>query len=142
MRSLVWCALSALLAGWSPVLEAQLPDREPVLGSVDTDRDGSLSAGEIENALQAEHVPAHRLVTTVDAFEDPQLAAREHFISVEHGDLGAVTIENSRMRFSATPARVAAAGPTFGQHNQHVLTEILGLDDEEFTELLVEGVLA
>lgn len=45
------------------------------------------------------------------------------------------------MRFSATPARVVAPGPTFGQHNQQVLTEILGLGEEEFVELLAAGVL-
>jgi benzylsuccinate CoA-transferase BbsF subunit len=95
----------------------------------------------IERALQAEGVPVHRLVTTLDAFEDPQLAAREHFLQVEHGELGTVLVENSRMRFSATPACVTAAGPTFGQHNQQVLTEILGLGDDRYVELLAEGVL-
>ena len=67
--------------------------------------------------------------------------AREHLVTVEHPEFGPVPIENSRMRFSATPARVTAPGPTFGQHNQQVLTEILGLSEEEFIELLAEGVL-
>ena len=96
---------------------------------------------EIERLLQAEGVPVHRASTTADIFDDPQLQAREHLITVEHGELGEVPIENSRMRFSATPARVTSAGPTFGQHNQHVLTEILGLSEEEFVELLAAGVL-
>ena len=96
---------------------------------------------EIEQALQAKSVPAHRLTTMVDVFADPQLAAREHLITVQHGELGDVPIENSRMRFSATPARVTSAGPTFGQHTQHVLTDILGVGDEEVVELMAEGVL-
>ena len=79
---------------------------------------------EIERALLDVGVPVHRLVTTFDAFEDPQLAAREHFVQVEHGELGPVPVENSRMRFSATPARVTTAGPTFGQHNQQVLDRV------------------
>ena len=96
---------------------------------------------EIEQLLQAEGVPVHRATTSTDAFADPQLQARDHIVTVEHAELGRVPIENSRMRFSATPARVTAPGPTFGQHNQQVLTEILGLSDDEFVELLAEGVL-
>lgn len=96
---------------------------------------------EIERALQAKGVPVHRLTTMADAFSDPQLAAREHFVTVEHGELGPVPVENSRMRFSATPARVTAAGPTFGQHTEQVLTEILGIGEEEMVDLLADGVL-
>jgi crotonobetainyl-CoA:carnitine CoA-transferase CaiB-like acyl-CoA transferase len=96
---------------------------------------------EIERLLQAEGVPVHRATTSTDAFADPQLRAREHMVTVEHGELGEVPVENSRMRFSATPARVTSPGPTFGQHNEQVLTEILGLGDEEFVELLAAGVL-
>jgi benzylsuccinate CoA-transferase BbsF subunit len=95
---------------------------------------------DIERELQALRVPAHRLTTMADAFEDPQLAYREHFVTVEHGELGGVVVENSRMRFSATPAHVTSAGPTFGQHTQQVLTDILGVSEEEFVELLAEGV--
>jgi crotonobetainyl-CoA:carnitine CoA-transferase CaiB-like acyl-CoA transferase len=96
---------------------------------------------EIERLLQAECVPVHRATTSTDAFADPQLRAREHIVTVAHPELGPVPVENSRMRFSATPARVTAPGPTFGQHNEQVLTEILGLSDEEFVELLAAGVL-
>ncbi|MDP9236804.1 MAG: CoA transferase [Chloroflexota bacterium] len=96
---------------------------------------------DIEQLLQAEGVPIHRVTTSTDVFADPQLRAREHIINVEHAELGQVPVENSRMRFSATPARVTASGPTFGQHNQQVLTEILGLSEEEFVDLLAEGVL-
>ncbi len=96
---------------------------------------------DIEKLLQAEGVPVHRATTSSDAFADPQLIARDHIVTVEHAELGQVPIENSRMLFSATPARVTAPGPTFGQHNQQVLTEILGLSENEFVELLAEGVL-
>ena len=98
-------------------------------------------ADEIEQLLQAAGVPVHRATTSSDAFADPQLRARDHFVTVEHPELGAVPIENSRMRFSATPACVTAPGPTFGRHNQQVLTEILGMSQEEFVELLADGVL-
>jgi crotonobetainyl-CoA:carnitine CoA-transferase CaiB-like acyl-CoA transferase len=110
---------------------------DAVIGAWTATRD----VDEIERLLQAEGVPVHRATTSTDAFADPQLQAREHLVTVEHAELGQVPIENSRMRFSATPARVSAPGPTFGEHNQQVLTEILGLSDEEFVELLAAGML-
>ena len=51
------------------------------------------------------------------------------------------TIENSRMIFSDTPARVKAPGPVFGQHNEEVLRDVLGYSDEEVLELVTNGVL-
>ena len=96
---------------------------------------------EIEDVLQAARVPVHRASASADVLADPQLAARRHFIEVEHAELGPVTIENSRMVFSATPAHVDSPGPVFGQHNEQVLRDILGYSEDEFTDLLVAGVL-
>ena len=96
---------------------------------------------ELEDALQAVSVPCHRVSCSPDLLTDPQLADRRHFIEVPHPDLGPVVVENSRRRFSATPAAVSRPGPTLGQDNEHVLREILGMDDEEITALLVAGAL-
>ncbi|MEO6045108.1 MAG: CoA transferase, partial [Tepidiformaceae bacterium] len=96
---------------------------------------------EIENRLQVAGVPCHRVSGSADVSVDPQLVARQHFIEVAHPELGPVVVENSRMRFSATPAAVSRPGPTLGQDNEHVLREILGMDDEAITALLVAGAL-
>ncbi|MEP7216650.1 MAG: CoA transferase [Anaerolineaceae bacterium] len=96
---------------------------------------------EVEDLLQAAGVPCHRVSSSSDLMADPQLIARKHFIEVPHAELGPVPIENSRMVFSETPAQVVRPGPTFGQDNDFVLRELLGLDDEEITALLVAGAL-
>lgn len=96
---------------------------------------------DIERALQAEGVPVHRLSTSADLFADPQLAARQHFVEVTHPQLGRVPVEASRMVFSATPAVVRRPGPTFGQDNEVVLRELLGLSDDELAEYVAAGAL-
>ena len=101
----------------------------------------SREVDEIENLLQAAGVPCHRVSGSADVSVDPQLAAREHFIEVAHPELGPVVVENSRMRFSETPAVVARPGPTLGQDNDYVLRELLGMEDEEITALLIAGAL-
>jgi crotonobetainyl-CoA:carnitine CoA-transferase CaiB-like acyl-CoA transferase len=45
------------------------------------------------------------------------------------------------MRFSRTPATAAWPGPEIGQHNDRVLHELLGLTDEEITELVIDEAL-
>lgn len=99
------------------------------------------TAAEAEAALQMAGVPVHRVAGSPDLIADPQLAARGHFATVPHGELGDVVVETSRMRFSATPSVVTRAGPTLGQDNDRVLHEILGLSDDEVTELLMAGAL-
>lgn len=121
-------------------LEARVANR-PALDAAIGAWTSARRENEIEELLQAAHVPAHRASTSADVLADPQLAARGHFIEVEHAEFGPVTIENSRMVFSDTPAQVLSPGPVFGQHSEQVLRDILGYSEEEFTDLLVAGVL-
>lgn len=95
----------------------------------------------IETRLQAVGVPVHRSAVSIDLCADPQLAAREHFVTVPHPELGPIPIENSRMRFSDTPARVTRPGPMCGEHNDQILRDILGYGDAEIAALTAAGVI-
>jgi benzylsuccinate CoA-transferase BbsF subunit len=110
--------------------------------------DATLSAWTVEHdtrdvvlRLQAAGVPAHRVISSADAFVDPQLKFRGHFVTVEDSALGRVPIEGSRLRFSHARAQVTRSGPAIGQDNDSVLREILGMDDEEIVELTLSGAL-
>lgn len=95
---------------------------------------------DLETRLQSANVPAHRVSTSQDAFEDAQLAARGHFVSVEHPGLGSMPYENTRALLSATPARPGLC-PTLGLHNTYVLREVLDLPDDEITALVIAGAI-
>ena len=45
------------------------------------------------------------------------------------------------MRFSRTPAIARWAAPEIGQHNDYVLSELLGLTDQEIIELISDEAL-
>jgi crotonobetainyl-CoA:carnitine CoA-transferase CaiB-like acyl-CoA transferase len=98
-------------------------------------------AGAVEEILQRARVPVHRVNTSEDCFADPQLQFREHIVTVEHPELGLIPIESSRLRFSRPTPQIARPGPTFGQDNDHVLRELLGMTDEEIIELTIAGAL-
>jgi crotonobetainyl-CoA:carnitine CoA-transferase CaiB-like acyl-CoA transferase len=96
---------------------------------------------EAERELQTAGVPAHAVQNSSEAIDDPQLLHHGHFVRLPHPVLGETTVEGSRFRLSRTPARIERAGPTFGQHNFEVLTELLGYDAEQAAELAASGVL-
>lgn len=99
------------------------------------------SRADAEAALIAEGVPAHRVLSSVDASSDAQLGHLRYFHAVEQPELGEVTVEGSRIRLSATPAQVRGHAPAIGEHNELVLKEILGMGDEEVIELVASGAM-
>ena len=90
--------------------------------------------------LQQVGVPAGIVEDGEDFHKDPQLKHRGRFIKLNHPEMGAHFYEDSSWRFSRTPAEVKRS-PLFAEHNEYVYTKILGLPDEEFAQLLAEGVL-
>jgi hypothetical protein len=68
-------------------------------------------------------------------------ALRSRRCRLEHPICGRVPLEGSRMRLSATPGQVTHPGPTLGQHNDHVLRDLLGLHDDEIEQLVVAGAI-
>ncbi len=141
-----WRALSGLAGrAWNKDArfatgEARLENRAPLdeaIAAWSADHDGMI----LEAALQDAGVPAHRVATSADCFADPQLQHRGHFVELDHDVVGPVPFEHSRFRLSRTPAPTPRVVPTLGQDNQQVLCELLGLDDEAITELVIAGAV-
>ena len=91
--------------------------------------------------LQAAGVPAGVVQTNQDIMEkDPQLKHRQHFLPLEHPELGIALHQRWPIRLSLTPEQVRRA-PLLGEHTELVCTKILDMGDEEFGELVAAGVL-
>lgn len=88
--------------------------------------------------LQAHGVPAGVVQNARDLHEDPQLVYRHHYWFHEHPEIGYHAYDGPSFRLSATPGAVTRPAPQLGQHTEEVLKE-LGLSDEEYVELLVQG---
>ena len=91
--------------------------------------------------LEAKGIPASRVFRAPDMLEDPQFAAREAIISVEHPVFGPVRMQNAFPKLSATPGRVRWPGPTLGQHTDAVLAERCGCSPARIAELKALGVI-
>jgi crotonobetainyl-CoA:carnitine CoA-transferase CaiB-like acyl-CoA transferase len=96
---------------------------------------------EVEAALQVVGVPVHGVQNSAACWRDPQLVHRNHYLTVEHPVHGSCVVEGSRIVLSRTPAVVRRANPSMGEHNDHVLRDLLGYDDDKVTELVIAGAL-
>jgi len=100
----------------------------------------SRSAEDVMRFLQRAGVPAGVVANAQDLHTDPHLLQREHLVRLDHPEMGLRTYTAPAFRLSATPHSMRRA-PLLGEHTHQVAGEFLGLTDEEFAELLADGVL-
>ena len=93
--------------------------------------------------LEKLQVPCGPVNTIKDVFDDPQIQHREMEISMPHplSGKGDVSLIGSPVKMSATPVSYRHAPPTLGQHTNEILAEMLGMDEEECSELAQKGVV-
>ena len=92
-------------------------------------------------ALQKARVPAGLAQTAKDLMErDPQLAAREHFVTVDHAEMGPVVYNGIPYKLSRTPGGIQRSAPLLGEHNDLVFREWLGVDDAEMQRMQAADV--
>jgi len=102
---------------------------------------GSRTLVDANEALRANDVPATPIYTMADIFADPQYAARDMLLEVPEPTLGAVTMAGIVPKLSATPGSVRWAGHAVGQDTRSVLSERLGLSDDDLERLKSDGVV-
>ncbi|MBI4307601.1 MAG: CoA transferase [Chloroflexi bacterium] len=91
--------------------------------------------------LQRAGVAAMPSMSAKDLVEDEHLCARGAYVTVEHPELGRQTVVGVPWKLSRTPATIRRPGPLFGEHNQDVFGNLLGLPPGEVERLTKAGVL-
>ncbi len=93
--------------------------------------------------LAANGVPCGPVNTIPQVFEDPHILHRGMKIEMDHplAETGKVPLVGNPVKFSKTPVQYRNAPPTCGQHTSEILNEVLGLNDEEITNLRKKEVI-
>ena len=73
--------------------------------------------------------------------EDPHFHSRQDIIDIDDPELGQTKMLGVVPKFSETPGAVEHAGPKVGEHNRHIYSSWLGLDEEKLTELNRQGAI-
>jgi len=96
---------------------------------------------EVMSLMQAAGVPAGAVQNAEDIVDfDPQVKARELLLKMHHPVVGDYLHTRWPFILSKTPADIRT-GPLIGADNHYVCTEILGMSDEEFVELINRDVI-
>ena len=91
--------------------------------------------------FEALGIPVGPINRIGDMLADPQVAAREMVVEVEHARAGRVKALGFPVKFSETPASVDRGAPVLGQHTDEVLAS-LGYDAPSIARLRAEGAVA
>ncbi len=102
---------------------------------------GRHSPEEVMSLMQASGVAAGLVANSKDQAENPQMEHYHFFEEREHPVMGKVPFYHGPgFRLSDMPHEVGRAN-LLGEHNDYVYTELLGLSDEEWAQLVAEGVI-
>ena len=100
------------------------------------------SARDVMLPLQSAGVPAGVVQRSSDLLQDPQLAHRRFHRHMDHQVMGNIPYSGHQFRICGYDNGPRFPAPLFGQHNEYVMREILGMTDEEVTEVLAAGARA
>ena len=96
---------------------------------------------EAAELLQSRGVPAAPVYRATELGENPQLAERGFFQTIEHPAAGTFPYAGVGWKLSRAPGAVPTRpAPTLGQHSREVLAEYLGIAPETIEDLWREGV--
>ncbi|MDP2948822.1 MAG: CoA transferase [Chloroflexota bacterium] len=88
--------------------------------------------------------PADALCGPVYNYEqvvnEPQVIANDYIVPLEHPQLGSIRVVGTPIAFSETPAAIAGAEPSLGQHTQEILLG-LGYGAQEIVRMGEEGIV-
>lgn len=139
-----WQALTKLVPGLDgyggdvPERLAHRTEIDAAVAAYCAEHDGFALAERLREA----GVPAYAVLRATDFHADPQLAAREFFIELDHRVLGPMLYDGPVTTFSDMPSRPLHAGAPIGEHTFQVMTEILGYDEDTVSELAAAGALS
>jgi crotonobetainyl-CoA:carnitine CoA-transferase CaiB-like acyl-CoA transferase len=90
---------------------------------------------EVMFILQKEGVAAGPVMDQRDAFHDAQLQCRGFFETVKHREAGTHRYPGMLFKMNGTPLGIRRPPPCLGEHNDYVFRDVIGMLDEEISEL-------
>ena len=94
--------------------------------------------------LQSAGIPAGPVLDNRDTHLDPHFKARGFLENVTYPKdrgIGTRPLIGRPYRFSKSPLKIKGPAPSLGQHNEPVLTELLGVSKEEYLALEEDGII-
>ena len=91
--------------------------------------------------LETVGVPCGPINNLEQVFADPHVMARQIHQQLEHPSMGMVSSVASPIRLSETPVQYRMAPPLLGEHTHDVLRNLLGMSEQDVSDLQQAGVV-
>ena len=89
----------------------------------------------LKGALE-HNAQVYPIASVDDVFGNPQLAARDFWVDIEHPELGTnVTYPGAFAKTTEAPPRISRRAPLIGEHNEEIYEKELGISKEELLTL-------
>lgn len=122
-RLLKELGLSDVLARPDLQTEAQRRAARPELNAMVNQKLAENTQDYWIDRLNAAGVPSGKVLSVGEVLGDPQIAAQEMVIDVDHGPRGVVRMTGFPVKLSDTPARIRHPAPELGAHGDDILKE-------------------
>ena len=97
------------------------------------------TADEWVAAIYAAKVPVGVINNLQQAFQEPQVIARNMLVDMQHPQREALTVIGSPIKLSRTPVEYKTAPPVLGEHTDMILSRIIS--QERLNELKLKGII-
>ena len=116
-------------------------ENEAELTALITEWTMARSLADLDERLNAGHVPAAPIFDVADIFRDAHFRERDMLLTVPSDELDSVTVPGVVPKLMGSPGRVRWAGRPQGADTQAVLAEYLGMDGAAIGDLETQGVI-
>ena len=99
------------------------------------------TVAEVVDLLSKNDIPVAPCNHVYDVVKDPHLLARNAFVEIEDPRVKKILLPDLPIKFSETPGHITGPSPTLGQHNEEVLSGLLGYSKEQIAKLREERVI-
>ena len=99
------------------------------------------TADEATQALQNAGIPAYPTLDAIDMVNNPHVGTRDYFVELEHPEVGTRRHMGIPWTMSRTPCEIRRPAPCLGQDTETVLTDIVGLSQDEIAALREKDIL-
>ncbi|OEY94018.1 CoA-transferase [Acinetobacter proteolyticus] len=97
------------------------------------------TADEWVAAIYAVKVPVGVINNLQQAFQEPQVIARNMLVDMQHPQRETLTVIGSPIKLSRTPVEYKTAPPVLGEHTDMILSRIIS--QERLNELKLQGII-
>jgi benzylsuccinate CoA-transferase BbsF subunit len=142
-----WTALTGVLAAGELAGQPRFgtaagrKQHEAELDALIASQTAGLERWQLMSRLQAAAVPASVVETAGDVFDDPVLAARSYWRTLEHPVMGPIRLASAPHLWDGAAVQPAAAAPLLGEHTEEIAHGLLGLSAAEYRQLVADEVL-